>query len=109
MRRSVETQTKTLTKVELDMGRISWHGKKADQRTGNKLALHIGGQLLKARQKHQMTMRETSEKSGLSMAFICQVENSQSIPTAETLWKLSQCFEVPVGYWFRGYTGEDVK
>ena len=88
------------------MGRITWHGSKASQRADSVLATHIGKQLLKMRQKHQMTMRKLSETSGLSNPFICQIENGQSIPTAKTLWKLSEAFEVPVGYWFRGYHGE---
>lgn len=89
------------------MGRIKWHGSKADQRPGSKLAKHIGTQLLALRQKHQWTMRETAEVSGLSNPFICQIENGQSIPTAETLYKLSMAFEVSVSYWFRGYSGEE--
>ena len=86
--------------------RIKWHGRKADQRAGSVLAKHIGQQLFKCRQKHQMTMRQTGEAAGLSNPFVCQIENGQSIPTAETLWKLSQAFDVPVGFWFRGYHGE---
>jgi len=88
------------------MGRISWHGMKAKQRDGSVLAKHIGKQLLKLRQKNQISMRSLSEIAGLSGAFICQIENGQSIPTAETIWKLSQAFDVSVGYWFRGYEGE---
>lgn len=88
------------------MGRINWHGAKARQREHNVLAKHIGGQLLKVRQKRQLTMRAMADLAGLSATFVCQLENGQSIPTAETLWKLSQAAKVPIGYWFRGYSGE---
>lgn len=89
------------------MGRIDWHGAKSRQRAKSVLAKHIGQQLLKARQRHQMTMRQVADAAGLSNPFVCQIENGQSIPTAETLWKLSRAFGCPVGYWFRGYGGED--
>lgn len=88
------------------MGRIDWHGSKAKQREGSLLARHIGNQLLKARQRRQVTMRQVADSAGLSNAFVCQIENGQSIPTAETLWKLSTALKYPVGYWFRGYHGE---
>lgn len=87
--------------------RIKWHGQKATQRKDSVLAVHIGKQLFKLRQRHQKTMRDVAESTGLSATFICQIENAQSIPGAETLWILSQAFGVPVGYWFRGYDGEE--
>ena len=88
------------------MGRIAWYGQKTTQRSSCKLAANIGGQLLKARQHQQLTMRQVADSTGLSSSFICEIENSQSIPTAMTLWKLSQSLGVPIGYWFRGYSGE---
>lgn len=88
------------------MGRISWHGGKAKNKATDPLAIHIGGQLLKQRQRHQVTMRALAAATGISNTFICQIENGQSVPTARTLWKLSQCFGVPIGYWFQGYKGK---
>ena len=67
------------------------------------LAAHIGQQLFKLRQKQLATMRDVSEMTGLSHAFISQLENGQSCPGAQTLWTLSQQFDVPISYWFRGY------
>jgi len=86
--------------------RITWHGQKATQRNGSVLAKHIGQQLFKQRQKKQITMRSLAELSGISNPFICQIENGQSIPSAETLWRLSVALDVPVSYWYRGYSGE---
>jgi transcriptional regulator with XRE-family HTH domain len=87
------------------MGRIVRPSLKSNQRQGNRLAQHIGSQLLKARQKRLWSMREVSQASGLSNPFICQIENAQSMPGAEALWKLSQAFDLPISYWFRGFDG----
>lgn len=86
--------------------RIKWKGRKANQRKGSKLAVHIGNQLHKHREKHQLSMRDVAKRCGLSNPFVCQIENAQSIPTAETLWKLSNGLRVAVSYWFRGFEGE---
>jgi transcriptional regulator with XRE-family HTH domain len=67
------------------------------------LAQHIGSQLLKLRQRDLMTMRTVADKTGISNAFVCQLENGQSVPGADTLWKLAKCFNVPIGYFFKGY------
>ena len=85
------------------MGRVKWHGAKANGRICSPLAKHIGSQLLLLRQKHQMAMDQVAAGSKLSKTFICQIENGQSCPSAETLWRLSQFFVVPIGYFFRGY------
>lgn len=82
--------------------RIKWHGQKANQRNGNVIAKHIGQQLFKLREKRQLTMRDAAKLAGISNPFWCQIENGQSIPTAETLWKMSCGLDVPVSYWFRG-------
>jgi len=88
------------------MGRIKWHGS-CDAKRQSPLAKHIGSQLLRAREKHQLTIRETAKRVGISNAFVCQIENGQSVPGAEILWKLSRTFDVPVTYWFRGFTDDN--
>jgi len=84
------------------MGRIA----KAKKTTRSPLAVHIGQRLLALRQDQQLTMRAVAERTGLSNAFVCQIENGQSCPTADTLWRLSQCFAVLPGYFFEGFQCE---
>ena len=86
------------------MGRLMHRGKPRNQ--SSPLACHIGIQLLKLRQKHQVTMREVGDQAGISTAYICEIENGQRSVGAAVLWKLSQAFDVPIGYWFKGYTEE---
>lgn len=83
------------------MGRI--FKKDQPRKTGSPLAVHIGAVLLSLRQDRQVTLRDVSAATGLSNAFICQLENGQSCPTAETLWKLSQFFGVGPEAFFAGY------
>jgi len=81
------------------MGRIQ----KADRHIGSPLSVHVGGVLLSLRQKHQVTMRQVADGAGLSNAFVCQLENGQSSPTVDTLWKLATFFKVNPGVFFTGY------
>lgn len=81
------------------MGRLP---KNSPTETVNALAEHIGAQLLALRVKHNATMREVAEGTGLSSAAICQIENGQVCVYAITLWRLSQYFGVPMSYWFKG-------
>jgi transcriptional regulator with XRE-family HTH domain len=82
------------------VGRISSHTRR---KIRSPLAAHIGSRLLALRQKHGCTMRDVADGAGLTNAFVCQVENGQSCPTAETLWRLSKYFEVTPGHFFYGY------
>jgi len=86
------------------MGRISWHGGTASARVKSPLAEHIGKQILKARQKQQLTMSQACELCGISKAFFCDMENGKTIPGADTLLKLSSGFKMSVSYWFKGYS-----
>jgi len=72
----------------------------------NELTKHIGEVLLHLRQKKNSSMRDVSNGSGLSTAFICQIENGESSPSADTLVKLSAFFSVSVGYFFKDFDFE---
>jgi len=50
------------------------------KRTRSPLAVHIGQQFFKKRDAEKLTMREVAEAAGFSSAFICQLENGQSMP-----------------------------
>ena len=85
------------------MGRITWRGGTAKKETKGPLAVHVGQQLLKLRAKHQLSLKALSEASSISCAFLCDVENGRSMPSIETVWKLATYFEVPIGYFVRGF------
>ena len=89
------------------MGRITkpreYRRCKSSSDLAQKLSRHIGEALLTMRQEHAVTMRDVADGAGMSNAFVCQVENGQSLPSAETLWKLSQFFDVSTSYWFEGF------
>lgn len=82
------------------MGRIF---KTTKRNEATPLAAHIGNRILHLRQKESVTMREVAAGSGLSNAFICQLENGQSSPSADTLWALGKYFGVPVQFFFEGF------
>jgi transcriptional regulator with XRE-family HTH domain len=86
------------------MGRISWHGGSASTRVKSPLAEHIGKQILKVRDKRQISMREAAEMCGVSLTFFCDMENGKTIPGADTLLKLSNGFGTGVSYWFKGFS-----
>lgn len=86
------------------MGRISWHGAKTPTRTHSPLAVHIGGKILKLRNKKQISMRYAADHCNLSLAFFCDMENGKTLPGADTLLKMSKAFGVSVNYWFAGFT-----
>lgn len=89
------------------MGRITWNDQpKRNVPAGEEaeVAAHIGQRLNTARQKLQVSMRAVAAGTGLSNAFICQIENGQSIPSAYTLLRLARFFDVDTDYFFSGLT-----
>lgn len=89
------------------MGRVSWHGGQPSNRVKSPLAEHIGKQILKMRQKKQLTMAQACNQCGLSQAFFCDMENGKTVPGADTLLKLSNGFDIGVSYWFKGFKVAD--
>jgi transcriptional regulator with XRE-family HTH domain len=84
------------------MGRIALP-RKTRKRTASLLSQHIGEQLLGLRQKHGVTMRDVGDGTGLSAAFVCDLENGHCSPSADTLWALAEYFETRPSYFFRGF------
>jgi len=83
------------------MGRIRRHN---TRKVVSKLAEHIGNKLLELREAKQVSMREVSAATGISNPAICQTENGQSVPMADTIWKLCKYFDVQPNYFFEGYS-----
>lgn len=51
-------------------------------------------------------MRDVATGVGMSVAFICQIENGQSVPSILTACKLAKFFSVDVGFFVEGFEGE---
>lgn len=83
--------------------RIKWRGVRAGKPVRSPLAAHVGKQIHELRQEHQVSMRALADATGLSVAFVCQVENGQSAPTIETLYRVATYFHVSVGLFTDSY------
>lgn len=83
--------------------RISWHGAEPKCEPKSPLSVHIGQQIHKVRQRMQLSLRDLSSQSGLSAAFLCDIENGKRSPSAETLVKLSLATGKPFGWWVQGF------
>jgi len=73
-------------KVRETMGSVRRKGV-SKKKKRSPLAEHIGNQLLKCRQEKQLAMRKLAEISGLSVSFVCDLENGIMQPSAETIWR----------------------
>nr|WP_289038814.1 XRE family transcriptional regulator [uncultured Allobacillus sp.] len=60
----------------------------------------IGKKLRQLRIERGMTLKEVSEKTGLSISFISQVETNKSSITIESLMKIAEVFHVTPSYFF---------
>jgi transcriptional regulator with XRE-family HTH domain len=60
----------------------------------------IGWRVKQERHARGWTIRELGNRSGLSNAFICQIENAKSATSAATLFALAQAFDLPIGNFF---------
>jgi len=88
------------------MGRIGRLASNECEKIRDPLAIHIGKRILSARRRERVSLRKTAESAGLSVAYVCDLENGKRMPTIKTLMKLSKAFDVTVGYWIYGYSGD---
>lgn len=72
-----------------------------------RLAKHIGGRLQRLRKGIGITQDDLSERIGISRQCIGFLERGDSMPTADTIWRMSQYFQVSPGIWFLGYTNSE--
>jgi transcriptional regulator with XRE-family HTH domain len=63
--------------------------------------LKLGEKVKNLRRQKRQTLRKVSEKSGLSIALLSQIENHTVSPPVATLLKISRALEVNIGYFFR--------
>lgn len=58
--------------------------------------LDVGFKIKLLRKQQRLTLKELSEKSGLSVSFISDIENNRRNPNLQNLNKLSDSLGVPV-------------
>jgi transcriptional regulator with XRE-family HTH domain len=63
--------------------------------------LDVGTRLRYLRKKTNLTLRELSERSGLSINAISRIEKNLTSPTVSTLHRLAMALEIPVGAIFQ--------
>ncbi|MET3576106.1 helix-turn-helix domain-containing protein [Bhargavaea ullalensis] len=60
----------------------------------------IGGEFRRIRKEKKMTLKELSERSGLSMSFLSQVERGISTVTFTSVRKIAEALGVSVNFFF---------
>jgi transcriptional regulator with XRE-family HTH domain len=60
----------------------------------------LGARLRYLRQRHQLTMRELAENSGLSINTLSMIENGKTSPSISTIQQISQALDVPLVSFF---------
>lgn len=63
--------------------------------------LQLGEKIKDLRLRKRYTLRRVSEKAGLSIALLSQIENSAVAPPVATLLKIARALDVNIGYFFR--------
>ncbi len=76
--------------------------KKRNREPTSRVAKHIGNRLRQLREEKKLTIRDVAALCEVSNPYVCQVENGQSVPSAEMLWKLAQGLGVDVEFFFQG-------
>lgn len=68
----------------------------------NEYDINIGLQIRYLRKKLGLTLRDLSERSGLSMNAISRIENCQASPTVSSVHRLAMALGVPIAALFDG-------
>ncbi|MEL7565460.1 MAG: cupin domain-containing protein [Dehalobacterium sp.] len=56
---------------------------------------------------HNLTLKEISEKTGLSISFLSQVERGTSSLAIMSLKKIADAFNVPINYFFESWVNQN--
>jgi transcriptional regulator with XRE-family HTH domain len=59
----------------------------------------VGRQVRRWRADRALTLAKVSERSGLNVGYLSQIENDKAVPSLEALSALADALEVPIG-WF---------
>jgi len=69
----------------------------------NSLGRYLGNTIRDLRQKHQLTIAEVSEKTGISRGMLSKIENALTATSLETLVKITNALGVSMATLFRHY------
>lgn len=58
--------------------------------------MKLGEELRKQRRLRRVTLSDVSERTGLSVSFLSDIERNRTNPSLETLEKLADYFQLPV-------------
>ncbi|MGM8212937.1 helix-turn-helix domain-containing protein [Virgibacillus sp. W0430] len=64
---------------------------------------NIGALIKKLRLEQQLTLKEVSHRTGLSISFLSQVERSKSSITLQSLSRIAEAFNVSRSYFFNDH------
>lgn len=60
----------------------------------------VGGKIREYRTRNNLTLKELSQRTGLAISFISQVERDNGNPTLSSLKAIAKALNVTVGYFF---------
>jgi transcriptional regulator with XRE-family HTH domain len=66
---------------------------------------NFGDKVRQIRLQMGLRLTDLAEKSGYSISLLSQLENNKISPSIETLYKLSNIFGRPIGYFFEDFEG----
>lgn len=64
---------------------------------------HIGREVRRHRQRHQMTLADLAQATGLSPGMVSKIENGQISPSLSTLTTLADALNLPLSAFFRSF------
>jgi transcriptional regulator with XRE-family HTH domain len=62
----------------------------------------VGAQIKRWRAERGLTLAAVSERSGLNVGYLSQIENDKASPSLSCLATLSEALEVPIAWFFMG-------
>ena len=65
------------------------------------VSIKVGERLREIRISRQLTLEDTAELTGVSKPMLGQIERGQSVPTINTLWKISTGLRIPLSFFCR--------
>jgi transcriptional regulator with XRE-family HTH domain len=68
--------------------------------TPDEINAGIGRKIRQRRTELRLTLAQVGEKCGVSLQMVHKYEIGLSIIPAHMVWRLSQCLDVPIGYFF---------
>ena len=73
-----------------------------DESYGRNNMNSIGTRLKSIRSSQRLKLKEVSEKSGLAISYISDIENNHKMPSLKSLRKISIAYKIPVNEILKG-------